>query len=61
MLTTAACAADKNSKMTLAKAIVKAVVSATASNPAPRAKKASASKSPANEYSVERDGCCYTR
>ena len=61
LLTTAAYAADEKSKVIVAKAEVKAAVSATASKPAPRAKKVSASESTVYDYSLERDGCCYTR
>lgn len=61
ILTTSAFAADKNSNLIVARADIKTVAPATAFSSAPRAKKASASKWSANEYSVERDGCCYTR
>ena len=63
LLTTAAYAADEKSKVTVAKAEVKTAavsVSATTSKPAPRAKKVSASESTVYDYSLERDGCCYS-
>jgi hypothetical protein len=59
--TTAAYAADEKSKVTVAKAEVKAVaVSATVSKPAPRAKKVSASEPAVYDYRLERDACCYS-
>ena len=61
LLATSAYAADEKSKMTVAKAEVKTAVSATAGKPAPKVKKVSASKSTVYDYSLERDGCCYTR
>ena len=57
-LSSSAYAADQKSKIVVAKADHKAVVSATASKPAPRAK---ISESTVYDYSLERDGCCYTR
>jgi hypothetical protein len=60
LLTSSAYAADEKSKMTVAKAEVKAVVSAT-SKAAPRAMKASATESTVYDYNLERDGCCFTR
>ena len=61
LLANAAYAADEKTKVTVVKAEVKAVLSATASKPAPHPKKVSASESTVYEHSVERDGCCYTR
>ena len=60
LLTSSAYAADEKSKMTVAKAEVKAVVSAT-SKAAPRAMKVNASESKVHDYSLERNGCCFTR
>jgi hypothetical protein len=65
LLTSSAYAADQKTKMTVAKVEDKAVVSATASKPTPvsaaRAIKVSASESTVYDYSLERDGCCFTR
>jgi hypothetical protein len=61
ILTSSAYAADEKSKIAVAKAEVKAAASETASKPAPRAAKVRASGSTEHDYSLERDGCCFTR
>jgi hypothetical protein len=54
-------AADEKSKTPMAKVESKAIVSTTVSKPVSRAMKVSASESRVHDYSLERDGCCFTR
>jgi hypothetical protein len=61
MLTSSAYAADEKSKMTMAKVEHKIIVATAVSKPASRAMKVSASESTVYDYSLERNGCCFTR
>jgi hypothetical protein len=61
MVASSADAAAEKSKMTMAKVEDKAIASTTVSKPVSRAMKVGAGESTVHDYSLERDGCCFTR